>query len=206
MDKERNAIVIFDLAHDDTFLLEPATDVNALADAKDMAPDPRVIAVLSEILGTYGYRILRSEGHDKSNLEASPFQMTGDALMEALAIFEIFISLRYPEFTVERQRGKVVVNIFRSTILTRIDLINQLLPLESLIWDRDSGITQSELMSLGGSSSTAVAMRMILLTLPHAVIRIKPPRRARAIAAFRILCEVWDSVADDICAQTPIIP
>lgn len=190
---ERNALVIFDMQEDDVFLLEAGGD----------APDPRALAIMAEILASHGYRVTRAapSAEDQSGTGAGTrFATTGAALVAALAIFERFAARQFAQSPAVLRRAEAAAAIYRAELLARLPEIDAALPLSSLIRQHENGLTRQELASLGGQGRTAVALRVILSTLPRAIAQLGPGRRAVAVEAFAILSEVWDILADDICA------
>jgi hypothetical protein len=197
---DKNALVIFDMAQDDSFLIE-ARDPD-LSPSAGPALEGRALEVLGGILASYGLRLV-AEGPvtaPQRPLSDSLFGSTGAALVAALAIFERFAARQFAQSPAVLTRARRAAQIYRQALLGRLAEIDRLLPLDSLIWDRENGLTRQELAALGGQGRTAVALRVILSTLPRALAVMPPAQRREGIEAFRILSEVWDILADDICA------
>jgi hypothetical protein len=198
---EQNALVIFDTVHDDTFLIEPAAPAgpDRAGAGQSTGIDPRAVAVLSAILASHGLRVVL-RGAVAQDAAAQGYGSTGAALVAALVIFERFAARQFADSPAVLARAETAAAIYRRDILSRTSQIDAALPLGSLIWDRENGLTRQEMARLGGSGRTAVALRVILTTLPRALALMAPAERARGMMAFRVLSEVWDILADDICA------
>jgi hypothetical protein len=203
---DKHALVIFDMIRDDSFLIEAR---DPAAPAERPALDVRALEVLREILASHGL-LLVQEAPVAPAPQPSPaeslFTSTGAALVAALALFERFAARQFAHSPAVLSRARTAAQIYRQTLLGRMAEIDRRLPLSTLIWDRENGLTRQELAALGGQGRTAVALRVILSTLPRALATLPPAQRRAGIEAFRILSEVWDILADDICAAEDRAP
>ena len=181
---DKNALVIFDTNQDDSFLIE-ARDPAAPPEAGP-ALDARAMAVLREILASHGWRLVpdaTAAPARQPTPSESLFTSTGAALVAALAMFERFANTQFAQSPAVLHRARMAAQIYRQALLGRMTEIDRVLPLTSLIWDRENGLTRKELAALGGQGRTAVALRVILSTLPRALAAMPPDRRRAGIEA-----------------------
>jgi hypothetical protein len=197
----KNAVVVYDETTGDSFLIEHAAPQAPLPRPAGASCDPRGLAILSDILHSHGYH-LTPQAAPAARQKRMMFRTTDKALAEAIGIFETFVEKRFATRPVALGRARVAAEIYRRDLLARARMIEKALPISAIIWDRDNGLTRGEATTLGGDNQTAVALRVILFTLPHALAQMEPAARKRGTAAFRILSEVWDILAEEICAAS----